>query len=106
MARPDRRDAGGVARGTIFVLGSAWVQIDPQQAALHLLQIPILYGEQFGLAARALAQAADQLLKLKRTDEARIVLQELMDRHGGTAEADFAAEKLAAIAATQNAKQP
>jgi hypothetical protein len=92
--------------GPIFVVGSGWMQIDSEQAALQLLRIPVLYAEQFGLAARALAQAAEQLLKLNRTDEARIVLQELIDRHDGTAEADFAEKKLAALASPPDTKRP
>lgn len=90
--------------GPLFVLGSARVQSEPEQAILSLMKIPVLYPEQFALAARGLAQSAEQLLKLNRTAEAQIVLQELVDRHGGTAEADFAEKQLSALATATDGK--
>jgi hypothetical protein len=84
--------------GPHFVLGYAWAQVDPEQAVLQLMRVPVLYGERFDLAARALLQAAELLLKLNRADEARIVLQEIVDRHEASGEADAAAERLKQLA--------
>lgn len=96
----------GLRAGPTFVLGTAWIKSDPEQGALQLLRIPVLDGQQFELAARALTLAADQLLSLKRPAEAKLVLQELVDRHAGTAEADLAAQKLARLGSTESGNSP
>jgi hypothetical protein len=80
--------------GPIYLLGNAWVAHDRQRAVLHLMKLPVLYGDQFELAGRSLSVAGDQLLKLEQVESAKIVLQELVDRHGGTPEADAAEQTL------------
>jgi len=84
--------------GPTFVLGTAMTSSDGEQAVLQLMRIPVLFDLEFELAGRALSQSADQLLKLNRTDEAKIVLQELVERHRGTPEADVAEVTLSKLA--------
>jgi hypothetical protein len=87
--------------GPYYVWGSAAVQADPEQAVLHLLHLPILHADRFDLSARALLQSADVLIRLGRATEARTLLQEVVDRHGRTAESDLAAEKIRQLSATR-----
>lgn len=91
--------------GPTYLVGNAWVAHDRQRAALHLMRLPVLFGEQFELAARSLSIAGDQLLKLEQVESARIVLQELVDRHGGTPEADAAEQTLQNLPVDGRTKQ-
>lgn len=80
--------------GPHFALANAWSSVDPEQAILHWLRLPVLYGQRFDLASRGLLQAGEKLTQQGRTAEARIVLLEVVQRHGSTPEADLAEEKL------------
>ncbi len=92
--------------GPHFVLGNALGQVDQEAAVLHLMRVPVLFADRFDLAARALLQAAEHLLKLNRAAEARIVLQEIVDKHSATADADLAAEKLSRLSNTSDNQRP
>ena len=92
--------------GPHFVLGNAWGHVDPEQAVLQLMRVPVLFGDRFDLAARALLRSADHLLKLNRTAEARIVLQEIVNQHAATAEADLATERLKRLSNTSTNQRP
>jgi TolA-binding protein len=70
------------------------------------MRVPVLFGDRFDLAARALLQAADHLLELNRTAEARIVLQEIVNQHAATSEADLATEKLKRLSNTSTNQRP
>jgi hypothetical protein len=92
--------------GPCFVLGNAWAQTEPEKAVLLLLRVPVLFGDQFDLSAQALLQSADLLQKLNRSAEARIVLEEVLQRHAATTEADIAGEKIKQLANPSKQPQP
>ncbi len=68
-----------LAAGPYFVLGRARAQHQqPQQAALALLRVPILYPQQRPLAAQSLLEAGRALEKLGRTRGALRLYRELL----------------------------
>ena len=68
-----------LAAGPYFVLGRARAQHQqPQQAALALLRVPILYPQQRPLAAQSLLEAGRALEKLDRTRGALRLYRELL----------------------------
>jgi len=78
--------------GAYYVIGSALARHkQPEEAALTLLRVPVLYPEDRNLAARCLADAAALLKGLGRTDEAAHLERELATRYAETRDATEAA---------------
>ncbi len=81
--------------GGHWVLAQAHARLfQPQQSALHLLRVPVLFPKHRQLAARALLQAAEQLQRLGQRREATRLLQELAIQYDSTPEADQARRML------------
>jgi len=81
--------------GPYFLIGQALARGgQPDQAALALLRVPILYPDQSQLAAEALLAAAGQLKSAGHAAEAEALLRELVARHADTTAADQARAQL------------
>lgn len=77
-----------VRAGGYYVVGSALArQQQPEEAALTLLRVPVLYPHDRNLAARCLADAARLLQGLGKTDEAARLNRELLSQYAETRDA-------------------
>lgn len=71
--------------GPYFVLGTTLArQGQSERAALALLRPPVLYPSQRSLASESLLAAADELAKLKQTDDAARLYREVTAHYSGT----------------------
>ncbi len=74
--------------GGYYVVGAALArQQQPENAALALLRVPVLYPQERNLAARCLADAAELLEGLGRADEAARLRRELVTKYAETPDA-------------------
>jgi len=81
--------------GPYFVLATAYSrQVQPEVAALTYLKVPVLFPKERRLAARALAEAAQESVRLGREDDARLLRRELLQKYPDSAEATEAARVL------------
>lgn len=85
--------------GPLFVVGRAWsTRDDAERAAMVLLRMPILYGEQHPrLAAESLWTAGRMLEKLTRPEQAATLYRELVRDFPQTTAATTARERLAEL---------
>jgi tetratricopeptide (TPR) repeat protein len=72
--------------GPYYLLGVAQSRIPQheEEAALTLLRLPILYPEEYALAAAGLLEAGHQLQKLDRKEKAVGLYRELLEHYAGT----------------------
>lgn len=85
----------GLRAGPYLVVGRAWgARNEPEQAALLLLRVPILYDDQPHLAAEALWSAGQMLERLGQAPEAAHVYRELLRDHPQAIIAAGAADRL------------
>ncbi|MGD9720662.1 MAG: hypothetical protein AB7O59_16335 [Pirellulales bacterium] len=84
--------------GPYFVLGSALAAHDPAASALALLEVPIMYPRQRGLAPAALLAAAAGVEKTGATRQAAGLYRELIDQYPSAAETGAARRRLDELA--------
>jgi hypothetical protein len=94
--------------GPYLVLGRAWSQQNqPERAALNLLRVPILFGdEQPRLAAEALWSAGQALEQLTQPEQAAGLYRELLRDFPQAATATAARDRLTALAPSASPAQP
>jgi len=80
--------------GPYFSVGSVMAMRRPEDAALVLLRVPILYSRERALSAAALLLAGDCLEKAGQADEAATLYKELVTDHQGAPEAVDASARL------------
>jgi tetratricopeptide (TPR) repeat protein len=90
--------------GAYYVLGAALADAQPEQAALALLKLPILYERERQLAAAALLAAGDCLEKLGRGVQAAGLYRELAGRFPQAPEAAQARRRLERLATSEAAR--
>jgi hypothetical protein len=95
----------GLAAGAYFVLGSALAPGAPEDAALALLKLPILYEREDRLAAAALLAAGKCLETSGRGPQAAGLYRELAGRHPRAAEAAEARRRLQSLASREGARE-
>jgi tetratricopeptide (TPR) repeat protein len=84
--------------GPYYVFGLACVVDKPDEAALALLKIPILYPRERSLAAAALLTAGGCLERLERPAQAATLYREVVAGAGSLSEADEAQRRLQSLA--------
>jgi tetratricopeptide (TPR) repeat protein len=84
--------------GPYYVFGLASVVDKPDEAALALLKIPILYPRERSLAAAALLTAGGCLERLERPAQAATLYREVVAGAGSLSEADEAQRRLQSLA--------
>jgi hypothetical protein len=96
-------DAGdpALAAGAYFLLGSALAEGAPEEAALVLMKVPILYEREDRLAAASLLAAGECLEKIGRPPQAAGLYRELAARHPRAPEASEARRRLASLEAAR-----
>lgn len=83
--------------GPYFVLATGYSrQVQPEAAALLYLKVPVLFPKQRRLAARALAEAAQESIRLGREEDARLMQKEILQNYPESPEASEAARLLRA----------
>ena len=90
--------------GAVFVVGSALARREPEEAALALMKLPILYQREYRLAAAALLAAGECLERVDRTAQAAGLYRDLARRYGGAPEASQARRKLESLASSAPAR--
>lgn len=90
--------------GAYFVLGSALVPTAPEEAALALLKVPILYEREDRLAASALLAAGECLERTRRARQAAALYRELAESHPQAPEAREAGRRLQSLASSEPAR--
>lgn len=90
--------------GAYYVLGSARARHDPQQAALALLKVPILYPREYRLAAAALLAAGACLERAGRPAQAAGLYRELANHYDQTPQAPEARRRLQRLASNAPAR--
>lgn len=81
--------------GPYFVLASGYSrQVQPEAAALLYLKVPVLFPKERRLAARALAEAAQESIRLGREEDARLMQKEILQNYPESPEASEAARLL------------
>jgi hypothetical protein len=84
--------------GPYFLLGVSYVVDKPDEAALALLRIPILYPRDRSLAAAALLTSGGCLERLQRPAQAAVLYREVVAGAGSISEADEAQRRLQHLA--------
>jgi tetratricopeptide (TPR) repeat protein len=92
-----RTNDPALAGGAYFVLGSALLRHEPEEAALALLKVPILYERDDRLAAAALLAAGECLEKVGRGSQAAGLYRELAGRYPQAAQTAEARRRLASL---------
>ncbi|WP_146118683.1 tetratricopeptide repeat protein [Blastopirellula marina] len=88
VAQWEKQLAAGILRGAALagptlVVGKAWRQLDNDaQAALTLMRPPILYPDHRPVAAESLVQAGRSLERSGKTEDARRVIGEVLQKYG------------------------
>ena len=81
--------------GPHFVIGKALARLDAAPlAAVHLLRVPYLHGNDDRLSAEALWLAGDVLQRAQEDGESKKIFDELVNRFPGSAPAQRAQERL------------
>jgi len=81
--------------GPYFVMASGYSrQVQPESAALTYLKVPVLFPKARRLAARSLAEAAQEAIRLGREDDARLMQREIIEKYPDSPEATEAARLL------------
>jgi tetratricopeptide (TPR) repeat protein len=90
--------------GAYFLVGSAWAARDPDEGALWLMKLPILYPREHRLAAGALLTSGACLERVDRKPQAARLYRELTRKYGQTAEAAEARRRLQSLASIEPAR--
>ncbi len=105
LARRIEASDESLRAGAHFVLGRALAPQQPEDAAIELMKLPVLYDREYRLAADSLLDAGECLERLARPAQAAGLYRELTERFSQAPAADEARRRLERLASPIAARE-